>query len=292
MKYRIFNKSQKKRIKKINLLDDDSEPITRIGGKDWIVYSSKQGTRNYQQDCAAVPSEELQMSLNKNICVLSDGMGGLKGGEIASKLCAEKIFVDYYSDNNFDNPLDFLCYEIDKVDMLVCDLTDEKGELLNSGATLLCVIVENDVFYWASVGDSRIYLIRNDEISLLTRDHCYYLELLQKVDDGLISIQEANEHKDKDALISYIGMNGVSIVDTSEHAIPFENDDIILLCSDGLYKSLNDEEIKEIVIEHKDNINLAANILTERAVDKRPFGQDNTTVILIKNIQKEKGELL
>ena len=187
MKFRRFNKNQKERIKELDIVDDDSEPVTRASGKDWIVYSSKQGTRNYQQDCAAVPTEDLQLTSDKNICVLSDGMGGMQGGERASQLCAETIFVDYYANDRRDDPIEFLYDEIDKVDRLVCDLTDENGEPIESGATLLAVIVEKDVFYWASVGDSRIYLVRNNEITALTRDHSYYLELMQKVDDGIIT---------------------------------------------------------------------------------------------------------
>ena len=292
MKFHKFNKNKDKRIKKLGIDEDNSEPVTRIGGHEWIVYSSKQGTRNYQQDCAAIPSEELQLLSDRNICVLSDGMGGMQGGELASKICAETILVDYYSIDNCNNPIEFLYDEIDKVDRLVCELTDEEGNPMESGATLLSVIIEEDKFYWASVGDSRIYLFRDEELSTLTRDHSYFLELMEKVDDGLITLQEAEDDKDKDALISYIGMNGVKLADTSEKAISLEDGDIILLCSDGLYKSLEDDEIKDVFMQFGGNLNLAANILTERAVDKRPLGQDNTTVILIKYIQKERGEEL
>ena len=96
------------------------------------------------------------------------------------------------------------------------------------------------------------------------------------------SLEEAEQDASKDALISYIGMNGVSLVDINDIPFELEDNDVLLLCSDGLFRVLNDEAIQLIIQEFFYNIPLAAQMLTTCAMDNSTGSQDNTTVVVIK----------
>ena len=115
----------------------------------------------------------------------------------------------------------------------------------------------------------------------------YYKTLKEKVKKGEITQAIADADTTKEALISYIGMDGVELVDGNDEPFILQDGDVILLCSDGLFKSLSEAAISRIVRTFSDNIPMAAKILTYAAVDNRPRGQDNTTVILVKYNNKK-----
>lgn len=282
----MFGKKRNKRktakeLKRLERLREEYAVTETLSGQ-WVASFTHIGTREYQQDSAAIPSETLLTECKQNICVLSDGMGGLEGGERASRLCTETVMTDFYETDYLASPTEFFRKEICKIDELVSDLRDTNGNLIEAGATFVSVIFEEDRLYWASVGDSRIYLIRENKITAFNEDHNYYKKLKERVKRGEITQVVADNDKTKDALISYIGINGVELIDMNDEAFIMQNGDIILLCSDGLYKSLSEEAIAIIVNEFRNNIPLAAKMLTYTAVDNRPQGQDNTTVILVK----------
>ncbi len=279
-------KKREKEIAKIKALCEKYSVTERITDQK-IASATLIGTREYQQDSLAVPSDEIMNLYISNICVLSDGMGGLEGGEKASKICTDTVITDFYMGGNQLKPSEFLKQEIKKVDELVSDLHDENGKLLDAGATFVATIFENEKLFWASVGDSRIYLIRDETIIAFNEDHNYYKKLKELVKKGEITQSMADNDKEKEALISYIGINGVELIDINEEPFIMQDGDIILLCSDGLYKSLSDYSIWFIVNKFKNNIPTAAKMLTYTAVDTRPLGQDNTTVILVKYNNKK-----
>lgn len=281
----MFGKRKKKRriekeLARLNALREEFAITERITDRR-VASCTHIGTREYQQDSAAIPSEKLWKECRQNICVLSDGMGGLEGGERASRICTETVMTDFYASENCSPP-DFLRKEIYKIDKLVADLRDNDGNLIDSGATFVATVFEDEKLYWASVGDSRIYLIRDNKITAFNEDHNYYKKLKERVKRGEITQAFADNYSTKDALISYIGMNGVELIDNNDDAFIMQDGDVILLCSDGLFKSLSEDAIALIVNDFSDNIPLAAKILTYTAVDNRPRGQDNTTVILVK----------
>lgn len=283
------NRRKKRRIEKetarLNALREKFAITERI--TDCKVASFTHiGTRKYQQDSAAVPSETLWNESERNICVLSDGMGGLDGGERASRICTETVMCDFYT-GEIGSPAEFLHSEISKIDSMVAGLRDNSGNLIDSGATFIATVFEDEKLYWASVGDSRIYLIRGSQITAFNEDHNYYKTLKEKVKKGEITQAIADADTTKEALISYIGMDGVELVDGNDEPFILQDGDVILLCSDGLFKSLSEAAISGIVRTFSDNIPMAAKILTYAAVDNRPRGQDNTTVILVKYNNKK-----
>ncbi|MDD5018481.1 MAG: protein phosphatase 2C domain-containing protein [Eubacteriales bacterium] len=241
------------------------------------------GTRPYQQDAYFVPNDVSAHHIMQKgyLCVLCDGMGGLSGGEKASRLCVDNFARDYYGKSNGRPVLDFFKDEICLLDEKVCELKDDFGKRMRAGTTLVCAVIKDSKLYWASAGDSRIYIIRGDEIALLTRDHNYSLELAQEMKDGLISKEEAMAHPERDSLISFVGMDGMRIIDVNEEAINLQNGDAVLLCSDGLYRTMSTEEIVSVISGNRNNAELAAHILVAAAFDKNIQYQDNMSAVLM-----------
>lgn len=248
-----------------------------------IGLSSIVGTRKYQQD-SAIAIDDNTMRENKYqkcIAVLCDGMGGMDSGDIASAISAKTLFNDYIKISPTHLP-DFFLREVKKIDKIVSGLTNEKNEVLNSGSTLVSVAIENGNMYWVSVGDSRIYLIRGNKMVQLTTDHNYYYLLRQQAENGMISFEEAENNPKGEALISYIGLGHDGEIGGNQKPIQLRAGDLILLCSDGLYKALSDQEIYDIVSSCNNNVTSVATALTSATMMKQRKTQDNTTVVLIK----------
>lgn len=270
--------------------DDDSieSTIALKSGAEFLSVGAATsiGSRSYQEDSLIVTKDfiEHQGKENLAIAVLSDGMGGLKNGDLASNLCTKTIFNDFYALEEIANYNKFLLREVNKVDDLVCNLVDENNNPLKCGCTLVAAIIDEDKLHFASVGDSRIYIIRNREVHQITQDHNYLMMLMKDVRDGLITEEEARSNPSKGALVSFIGMGGVKHVCSNTNPIKLCPGDYILLCSDGLYRCLSNKAIVEILEGCGDDMLIAANRLVYGALSVNVKSHDNTSVIIIKYI--------
>lgn len=254
-----------------------------------VACSASIGTREYQQDYALVPSFTAIES-KRYMCVLCDGMGGMEQGGIASQTAAEYLDEAFSSADPGIDYIEFLIDKITEANKSVVNLKDENGSQIETGSTLTTIIVDDGKLYWASVGDSRIYLFRSGQLSQLTTDQNYGTILLNQLNQGQITIEQANAHPLKDALTSYIGMGKDPEINISQQAIQLHEDDIIVMCSDGLYRSLEDEETSRILADNKNNIPLAAYMLIQAVTEKEYANQDNTTVILAKYSDKNSSK--
>ena len=239
-----------------------------------VATSSVIGSRSSQQDAVKVDyysyAEEGRM-----IAVLCDGMGGLSGGEKASTMCSSIVYDAFH---NYDISLGIPQFYRSAIAYADNQVTRETA---GAGTTMVSVVLVDDCLYWASVGDSHLYVIRGEEIRCVTNEHNYLMLLNQRVKRGEITQEEANSHPKKEALVSYIGAGGVRYIDINERPFKLMDGDRIVLCSDGLYRSCSDEEIRRVVSEHGNNTQLAADGLTELALSKKYRNQDNTTVVVI-----------
>ncbi len=214
--------------------------------------------------------------------VLADGMGGYKGGEIASSVAVYS--AQNYICNNFENTpkeeeaiFKLLIDSIEYANLMVYERSKEDEEWKDMGTTLdVCLIYNNKAFI-GHVGDSRVYRIRKNSMKRLTKDHSYVEQL---VEDGKITKEEADSHPKKNMLVKAIGCN--SLVEPDVMCKAFEKDDIILMCSDGLTNMLKEDEIYKILLENSENP-VAALINSAN----REGGVDNITVIILDNIEKE-----
>ncbi|MBQ9157130.1 MAG: serine/threonine-protein phosphatase [Eubacterium sp.] len=241
--------------------------------------SSVLGTRENQQDSCYVNITDQTYAVG----IVCDGMGGLAGGEIASQSAVKMFIEDFeeirYSQQNF---CDFFRSEMIDIDTMVANLKDEYGDYLHAGTTLVAVSVTDGYLQWISVGDSKIYIIRGDDMVCVTKEHNYFLLLNEQLAEGQISEEEYNwEAKRGEALISYLGMGNVSLMDFNPNPLKLRDGDILLLCSDGLYKALSEDQIYSIIRKNPVNIEKTLQELQEEAHLASPRVQDNTSIVML-----------
>lgn len=235
------------------------------------------GTREEQQDFALFKKEKQSL-----FAVVCDGMGGLKGGSEASMIAATEMMTLYEKKEKEESISEFLLNAVDILDEKICNLVDENNAKLHAGTTIVAVSVEEDRLNWLSVGDSRLYIIRGKEIVQATRDHNYNLNLKAMLESGALSEQEYNKEKVRgESLISFIGIGGIEVMDISRKPLILQNDDYILITTDGLFKLMSDQEIMQIIKSGK-NVNESADLLIEGSLKRAVKYQDNTTFVLIK----------
>ena len=217
------------------------------------------------------PEEKVQLY------IVADGMGGYKGGEIASKLAVEtsKRYIlnnfDSIESNDKEEILKLIKSAIEYANIVVYEKSKENKELENMGTTIdVCLILGNKV-YIGHVGDSRVYRKRKDFFRKLTTDHSYVQKL---VSDGTITKEEAYNHPKKNMLIKALGCS--TFVEPDVMVKGFLKDDILLMCSDGLTNMLKDDEIVKIINENPIE---ACNNLVSKANENG--GYDNITAVII-----------
>lgn len=238
--------------------------------------SSIIGTRKNQQD-----SLYLNSISKGSIAIVCDGMGGMEGGELASQTAVQILAEDFEMEIIEDIP-DFYCRKAEKMDQAVAGLMNESGKRMHAGTTIVSAIITENKLYWLSIGDSRIYIIRGSEFVQVNQEHNYKMYLDSELKAGRISESNYQEQLVKgDALISYLGIGNVSLMDINQIPFQLQGGDAILLCSDGLYKRLDDAEILEIIQCDLPDVEEAAKELTRIVMEKTIGSQDNTSVILM-----------
>lgn len=248
-----------------------------------IFAKSVVGDRAYQQDFfvfSKCEENDVFQSAGQ-LAVVCDGMGGMEGGELASRTCAETIYKGFYEMGGADDICQLLKELIGEANREVSKMTSPTGRVLNSGTTVVATVVKNGRIYWASAGDSRIYLFREDNLKQLTRDHNFRLTLMERCAAGLISINEVEANRQKDALISYVGKGSDIIIDTGVADFDGSKGDIAVLCSDGLYKYLSNEEIRMIIQHHGRSGGLAETLVNSALTSSKRGKRDNITVLTI-----------
>lgn len=242
------------------------------------------GGRNEQQDAfgfSDISDKEL-VDNNGVLAAVADGMGGLCKGKEASNLVI-KTFLNTFSNKvSNKNVQDVLNKSLYGSNLELNKMAKHLGLEGNIGSTLVAVIVYKDDLHWISVGDSRIYLYRNDCLSLLTEEHIYARDLEKAVCTGHITEEDALNHPDRECLTSYIGIEELLQIDKNDKPLKLISDDIILLCSDGLFKTLSDKEITEIIRQNKVEPQNIAEELVSEVLKKEKLFQDNITVVILK----------
>lgn len=217
-----------------------------------------------------------------NLIIVCDGMGGYKGGATASKLAVENIaahFAELQFTENTDLS-DELNFSLERAHYKIREKATEDPELKEMGSTAAVLLINDQKFYTAHAGDSRIYLIRKGKIYQITKDH----SLVQKmVDSGMITDQEAKNHPRRNVILNALGAEKEFFSDVSAPEQLFE-DDIFVLCSDGLNGHVEDDEILKITTEKEPRA--AALHLVKLANDRG--GKDNITVQIVKIQRKGK----
>lgn len=178
-----------------------------------IAQKSLLGAREEQQDCHYAHCEP-----GRAFAVVCDGMGGIGHGGAASRVAVETLKGLFYAKEAAESCPTFFIRAVDILDEQVANLADDLGQRLGGGTTIVAVIIEGDALYWLSVGDSRLYILRGEELVCVTRDHNYLL------------IEPEDTSRKAEALISFIGMPRRRMTCATHHGshgqkrCPFEAD--------------------------------------------------------------------
>lgn len=206
--------------------------------------------------------------VSDSILIVADGMGGHKAGEVASKLALESFLKAM---DDMDSLPDSLVDSFQKSNEAVYNAA-QAPELQGMGTTLTTLIYKNDTVYVGHVGDSRAYLVRQDQLVPLTIDHSVVNELVRS---GNISPEDAKHHPHRNLITRALGTESTVAVDVQVKAA--EPGDGFLLCSDGLTVVIDDWEILSVITSYDDPM-IAAQELVNLANARG--GPDNITVIV------------
>ena len=220
-----------------------------------------------------------------HVFVVCDGMGGHKGGAIASNLAVNSI-LNYLSKANLTNIKKDIHGAIAFANSVVFEESKKDTALLGMGTTAVVLLIYKDSFYTGHAGDSRLYLLSDNQLHQLTKDHSIVQELM---DVGQINAEDQKDHPLKNRITRAIGIDSTIEAEVSDRILQVKKNDCFLLCSDGLSNMLNDSEIAKIITS-KSNISTRADELISSAllVD----GKDNITACIIEIIESSNTETI
>jgi protein phosphatase len=219
-------------------------------------------------------NEDSYVCINPKTYAVADGMGGHAAGEIASKLLVNTI-EDFFSEEiliKIDQ--DVLEKIILKANERILEKAQNHTEYAGMGTTASLLHIEADTCFWAHIGDSRIYLLRNNQLAQITQDHSLVWDLVL---NGTLTQEEALIHPQRNMLTRAVGIDADIKVDKGSFAL--EKNDKLLLCTDGLTNMVNEIELQEILAS--ETIDDKAAALIDQAI--RAGGVDNITAIILEN---------
>lgn len=240
--------------------------------------------------------DSFRISRERNLFVLSDGMGGAANGEVASAIAVEAVFAPFHENGSraalerstaraevspHPPATNNLVRAIELANRKIHDAAVRDPSSRGMGATIVAVQITGSRMALAHVGDSRAYLLRGGALEQLTADHSLVAE---QVRHGLMTHQQAAASELQSVLTRALGMDDNVEIDAEE--IELHPQDCLLLCSDGLTRMISETEIAGI-LEQAPNARMAAERLVQRA--NECGGHDNVTVIVIRESGRSKG---
>ncbi len=231
--------------------------------------------------------DSLEFDPETGLLVLADGMGGCNGGEIASAMALNIVLNEFRqfpltlpTDDGLAAGLSHasmrLCTAIAKANREIYQLSQLQTELCGMGTTLVAALFTGARVTIVSIGDSRVYRLRQGHFEQLTVDHTV---LQEQIECGLITPEQGRLAGSRGLITRALGVQAGVEVDVQEQPVLLS--DVFLLCSDGLFDMMDDTEI-QYVIEHADDLELAAQQLIDTANHKG--GYDNISLILARAV--------
>ncbi|MEG0830410.1 MAG: Stp1/IreP family PP2C-type Ser/Thr phosphatase [Anaerovoracaceae bacterium] len=238
-----------------------------------IGFKSSTGTlrENNEDACFVMPSHD--------VYVVADGVGGNNAGEIASRSAVCGI-AEYVKENSIDETIDdngiyeYFAKCLNSVNRQIYERGQTHEVTRGMATTVVIGYIRDKTVYIANVGDSRAYLFRAGVLSQITEDHTYVNELLKS---GVITTEEAEIHEQKNVITRAVGAD--EEVEADFYRSQLEPEDIVMLCSDGLYGEVSQDKLEEIISEKKTMSNMCE-ALVEEAI--KCGGRDNITVVCLK----------
>jgi serine/threonine protein phosphatase PrpC len=204
---------------------------------------------------------------------LADGMGGHPEGEVASQLALQTLAALFQRDSKprLPDPLRFLHESIIAGHHQLLRYATQKALIDTPRTTVVACVIQGNNCYWAHCGDSRLYLVRGDKLLARTRDHSY-----SELQATMSQVVPIGERFNRNVLFTCLGSPGKPVVDTVGPLV-LQSGDRILLCSDGLWGSVSDEAIVELLSRRV--ISDAVPELVEQALRTAGSKSDNVSVL-------------
>ncbi len=233
---------------------------------DSYIYTNP-GGREYNEDF--VDKKDLSDGI---VFILADGLGGHQRGELASK-CVAFTFVKAKDPSPQADMEKWIANGLKKTNDNLLFIQNREKCNMKTTAVILSVRATNAC--WAHVGDSRLYFFHNEHIESVTEDHSV---AYKKYRAGEITREQIATDEDQSALLRTLGGKTCPPVDTASS--PVEKGDAFLLCSDGLWEYVRDEEML-IDLNKASNAQQWAHLLLNRAIDRVPENHDNLSLITV-----------
>ncbi len=206
---------------------------------------------------------------------LADGMGGHPEGEVASQLALQTLSAMFQREARpkLAEPLRFLQEAIVAGHHQLLRYATERALMDTPRTTVVACLIQDNAAYWAHCGDSRLYLVRGEKLVARTRDHSY-----SELQETLSHVVPIGDRVNRNVLFTCLGSPGKPVIDTAGPLLVHPGDRV-MLCSDGLWGSLSDQVITEIMV--RNGISDAVPELVERALREAGEKSDNVTVLAV-----------
>lgn len=231
---------------------------------------SETGKRYQNEDALFVPARG-ELSL----FIVADGMGGHNAGSVASRLATEVAETEVRK-GGIATPEKLLLSALSTANRAVLEYANSDKNCRGMGTTMVAALVFQTKYVVANVGDSRLYHMRGGVLTQVTRDHSYVAELVAA---GEITEEQAAVHPRRNIITRALGTRGEEKIDIFKREWAY--DDTLMLCSDGLYGSIDHLDMERALREAGSDLNAACDILVEDAIYNG--STDNISVILVKN---------
>ncbi len=284
---KLFPWQKRKRVKpkmEWDLPVDQDTPLPSVQ-RDELGYRAAslqgQGKRERQEDSYLLKNhQDVILCREKGfLAIVADGMGGMKGGKLASETGIKCLSDAYEKDAPLEEPAQWLEQHILQANHQVIRLLDGKG-----GSTAVCCVIYREKLWFASVGDSFLYLFRNGELSRLNRlQTVLHREYQKEIRGGNMDPALAKQHRDAAAITGFLGMKNLSDVDLLLAPLPLKAEDTLLLCSDGVGGVLEESDI--IYCMNQGKAEEVCEALRQRVLSKCKPYQDNFTALVIQCVR-------
>ncbi|MBL8189958.1 MAG: Stp1/IreP family PP2C-type Ser/Thr phosphatase [Acidobacteria bacterium] len=183
-----------------------------------------------------------QTTTKASLMVVADGVGGHSAGEEASRLAVESICQRFFDSSDAIN--DALREAFAEANQAIFRAAQSRFDWQGMGTTATALVISNGQAFAAQVGDSRLYLVRDERIYQLSEDHSAVMEMVRM---GVMTLAEAEGHEDRNIILRALGTKPEVAVTVWEKPFPVRVGDRFVLCTDGLFDLVSDEEIKTIL---------------------------------------------
>jgi len=221
------------------------------------------------------PANDADFATLGRLVVVADGMGGHEGGQIASRLAVDAL-TKAYAESTLADPQERLVSALQDAHRRIQERAKQDTVLNSMGTTCTAFALIGARLYFVHIGDSRLYLLREGKLRILSRDHTLIRQLLEK---GVIRPEQAQNHPQKHVLTSALGVPGEEIeIDALPSPLALQRNDVLMICTDGLWGQMESDEIEQVLASQSPNA--ACRSLVDLA--KNRGGPDNITLQVLR----------